>query len=212
MEHSAKNDTISEKRSILAIGAHPDDVEIGCGGTLAKHIARGDTVTILTLSLGANGGDTRQRMLESQRAAELVGAKLILGDLSDAHIDDGVATISLIQTAIQSLRPHRVYTHSLHDTHQDHRAVHRATLVAARGVPDIFSYQSPSTGVEFSPNHFSDISAFIEKKLALIAVYESQTTHRANLKGDLIHATARYWGRFAGYILAEPLCIIRQCD
>ena len=201
-----------QQRRVLAIGAHPDDVEIGCGGALVKHHAHGDILHILTLSRGAAGGDVNQRAVEANRAAELLGAKLQLGNLQDTRISGGVETIDIIQAAIRELRPTHVYTHCEEDTHQDHRAVHAASLVAARGVPNVYCYQAPSSTVEFRPNRFVDITEFIKRKIEAIDAYKSQVERMDALQHDVIVATARYWGRFAGYVLAEPLRIVRQRD
>jgi LmbE family N-acetylglucosaminyl deacetylase len=201
-----------QQRRVLAIGAHPDDVEIGCGGALAKHRACGDILHILTLSRGAAGGDVNVRTAEAQRAAALLGAKLEFGDLRDAHITDGVETIEIIEAAIRELRPTHVYTHCLEDTHQDHRAVHAASLVAARDVPNVYCYQSPSSTVEFRPNRFVDITDYKKAKLQAIEAYQSQVDRMVSLQDDVIVATARYWGRYAGHVLAEPMRIVRQRD
>jgi len=201
-----------QQRRVLAIGAHPDDVEIGCAGTLAKHHASGDMLHILTLSRGAAGGDVNVRTAEAQRAAALLGAKLTFGNLRDTHITEGVETIKIIEAAIRELRPTHVYTHCLEDTHQDHRAVHAASLVAARNVPNIYCYQSPSSTVEFRPNRFVDITDYKKAKLQAIGAYQSQVVRMASLQDDVIVATARYWGRYAGHVLAEPVRIVRQRD
>ena len=201
-----------QQRRVLAIGAHPDDVEIGCGGALAKHRAYGDILHILTLSRGAAGGDVNVRTAEAQRAAALLGAKLEFGNLRDAHITEGVETIEIIEAAIRELRPTHVYTHCLEDTHQDHRAVHAASLVAARDVPNVYCYQSPSSTVEFRPNRFVDITEYKKAKLQAIGAYQSQVDRMASLQDDVIVATARYWGRYAGHMLAEPMRIVRQRD
>ncbi len=121
-------------------------------------------------------------------------------------------TIDIIQAAIGELRPTHVYTHCAEDTHQDHRAVHAASLVAARGVPNVYCYQAPSSTVEFRPNRFVDITEFIKRKIEAIDAYKSQVERMDALQHDVIVATARYWGRFAGYVLAEPLRIVRQRD
>jgi LmbE family N-acetylglucosaminyl deacetylase len=201
-----------QQKRVLAIGAHPDDVEIGCGGSLAKHQAKGDILHILTLSRGAAGGDVNVRTAEAQRAAELLGAKLQFGNLQDSRITDGVETIEIIQAAVRQLRPTHVYTHCLEDTHQDHRAVHAASLVAARGVPNIYCYQTPSSTVEFRPNRFVDITEYIKQKLHAIGAYKSQVDRMESLQDDVILTSARYWGRYAGYVLAEPMRIVRQRD
>ena len=201
-----------QQKRVLAIGAHPDDVEIGCGGTLARHHAKGDMLSILTLSRGAAGGDVNLRATEAHRAADILGAHLQLGNLRDAHISEGVATISIIEAAIRELKPTHVYTHCSEDTHQDHRAVHAASLVATRNVPNVYCYQSPSATVEFRPRRFVDITHFIGQKIKVIDAYHSQVERMESIQSDVIVATARYWGRFAGYVLAEPLKVIRERD
>lgn len=203
---------VRQQKRVLAIGAHPDDVEIGCGGTLARHRARRDLLNILTLTRGAAGGDVNVRTAEAYRAAELLGAKLQIGHLRDAHISEGVETIKIIEAAIREVQPTHVYTHCSEDTHQDHRAVHAATLVAARGVPNVYCYQSPSATVEFRPRRFVDITHFIDQKLKSIDAYHSQVARMESIQSDLIVSTARYWGRFAGYVLAEPLKVVRERD
>lgn len=200
------------QRRVLAIGAHPDDVEIGCGGTLAKHRADGDLVNILTLSRGAHGGDINARTREAQRAASLLGARLEFGNFMDTHVPAGTETIELIEAAIREFKPTHVYTHSAEDTHQDHRAVHAATRVAARSVSNVYCYQSPSSTVDFQPNLFIDISSFIEDKLRAIRAYDSQVSRSPLLQDDVVVATAVYWGRYAGHVMAEPMSVIRQSD
>ena len=125
---------------------------------------------------------------------------------------EGAETISIIEAAIRELNATHVYTHSLEDTHQDHRAVHAASLVAARAVANVYCYQTPSSTVEFQPHRFVDITHYIEKKIDLIGAYKSQVDRMESIQPDVILSTARYWGRFAGYVLAEPLQIVRQRD
>lgn len=189
----------------LAIGAHPDDVEIGCGGILLRHRQLGHYVTILTLTGGEQGGDAARRADESKLAAEVIGATLIHRDLPDTSLPEAGVTIEAIQDAIDAVRPTVIYTHSLHDNHQDHRSCHRATIVAGRQVPEIHCYQSPSTAVSFAPSRFVDISAVIDRKIDALRTFHSQWTTRDYLDEDLIRATARYWGRFGGGTYAEPL-------
>jgi LmbE family N-acetylglucosaminyl deacetylase len=201
-----------QQKRVLAIGAHPDDIEIGCGGAMAKHHADYDVLHILTLTRGAAGGDVNIRAVEAHNAAALVGARLEMASLRDTYITDGAETISIIEAAIRELHATHVYTHSLEDTHQDHRAVHAATLVAARSVPNVYCYQSPSSTVEFKPQRFVDITHYIDKKLELIGAYKSQVDRMESIQPDVVVSTARYWGRFAGYVLAEPMRIVRQRD
>jgi LmbE family N-acetylglucosaminyl deacetylase len=201
-----------QQKRVLAIGAHPDDVEIGCGGSLAKHQARGDVVHILTLSRGAGGGDVNVRTAEAQRAAQLLGARLQFGNLPDTRISDGVETIEIIEAAIRELRPTHVYTHCAEDTHQDHRAVNASSIVAARGVANVYCYQAPSWTVEFRPNRFVDITAYIKQKIEAVGAYRSQIDRMESLQPDSILTNARYWSRLGGSPLVEPMSIVRQRD
>lgn len=196
-------------RTVLAIGAHPDDVEIACGGTLLGHHQRGDRVVVLTLSRGAAGGTIGLRTEEARLAAKALGAELHLADLPDTTISHGQPTIGVIAELVQSIQPDIVYTHSNRDIHQDHRAVHHASLVACRNVANLFCYQSPSAQAAFCPNQFVDISNSLSEKLDLISLYRSQTEKCAYLDPELITATARYWARFSQVRFVEPFETIR---
>ena len=198
------------REHVLAIGAHPDDVEIGVGGILSAHRAAGDEVTILTLSRGARGGDVGNRQNESMAAAELLGARLFLHDLTDTEISGGGSTVRLIEEVVREVIPTIVYTHTNHDRHQDHRAVHEATTVATRTIDTVACYQSPSATVDFRPTRFVSIDGFVDRKLELLACFQSQADHRSYLAPDFVRATARYWSRFGGGDNVEPLEVVRE--
>ena len=198
------------RETVLAIGAHPDDVEIGAGGTLLAHKAAGDLVAILTLSRGARGGDQLQRARESQEAADVIGARLFLDDLEDTLIAEGTPTIAAIDRVVAEIQPTIVYTHSIHDVHQDHRNTHRAAMVACRRVGRVYCFQSPSATVDYRPTHFVTIDDHISRKLKAIDTFGSQVGVRDYLEPDLIASTARYWSRYCGGSHAEPFEAIRD--
>jgi LmbE family N-acetylglucosaminyl deacetylase/CheY-like chemotaxis protein len=195
---------------VLAVGAHPDDVEIGVGGILASHRAAGDSVTILTLSRGGRGGEPTDRQHESLASAERLGARLFLEDLTDTEISNNGQTVTLIERVVAEVNPTIVYTHSSHDRHQDHRAVHEATLVATRTVRTVACFQSPSSTVDFRPSRFVSIDGFTDAKLSLLECFRSQSEIRGYLDPEFVLATARYWGRYGGGTSVEPLEIIRE--
>jgi len=198
------------RENVLAIGAHPDDVEIGAAGTLLGHKGAGDLVTILTLSRGKHGGDQERRAREAQEAADVIGARLFLDDLEDTRIPEGNPTIGVIEAVIAEVQPTIVYTHSVHDVHQDHRNAHRAAMVASRRVGRIYCFQSPSATIEFRPAHFVVIDDYIGRKLKAIDMFGSQVGVRDYLEPDLIASTARYWSRFCSGSHAEPFEVIRD--
>lgn len=199
-----------ENKIILAIGAHPDDVEIGCGGTLAKLRAEGHSINILTLSLGAIGGVPETRKLEAEKAAKLLGAKLFLGAFTDTKISNSVETIVCIESIIDKIKPTHVFTHSFNDGHQDHRNVYQATVTACRSILNVYSYLSPSSTIDFKPNRFITIDEYMDEKLKIIAAYTSQRDIRPYLQSDMIRTIARYWGRFSNYSLVEPMEVIKE--
>ncbi len=199
-------------QTVLAIGAHPDDVELGIGGTLAAHRSAGDQVVILTLSRGARGGEAGDRMGESMAAAELIGARLFMEDLEDTRISEADPTVSIIERVVGQVRPTIVYTHSAHDRHQDHRAVHQAATVATRTVPTFACYQSPSATVDYRPTRFVSIDGFTDTKRALLACFGSQSGIRTYMQDDFVLATSRYWSRYGGGQHCEPLEVIREAS
>jgi len=195
---------------VLAVGAHPDDVEIGAAGALLAHRDAGHQVAILTMSRGARGGADDARAGEARAAATILGAALYLEDLEDTQISESDPTISTISAVIEAVRPTIVYTHSIHDVHQDHRNTHQAVMVAAREVGSLCCFQSPSATVDFRPARFIVIDEYMTGKLAAIAAFGSQATVRQYLAPDLIEATARYWSRFGSGRYAEAFEVIRD--
>ncbi len=199
------------RERVLAVGAHPDDIEIGCGGTLLDHRRRGDRISILTLSRGEVGGDQASRLEEAASTADAIGAQLLLAELEDTRIDSGVDTIRLIENVVEMVDPTVVYVHSIHDSHQDHRAVSTATRSATRGVRRVFAYQSPSATNDFLPTQFVDVDAVLSRKVAMLRLFHSQGG-RSYLEPELVVAGARYWARHLATTAryAEPFEVIRS--
>ena len=117
--------------NVLAIGAHPDDIELGVGGTLIRHISRGDRVTFLVMTRGELGiHEDASRSGEQLRAAEAMGAELLWGGFRDGAVPSGAEAITVIDEAILRTEASLVYTHAPDDTHQDHRS----TSIASRNI------------------------------------------------------------------------------
>jgi LmbE family N-acetylglucosaminyl deacetylase len=191
-------------RSVLAVGAHPDDIELGCGGTLAAHRAAGDAVTMLVLTTGQNGqGGTRLRVEEQERAAEGLGAVLVWGGQVDCAMAVDPALITVIEQVIQVVGADVVYTHAPDDSHQDHRAASTATLSAARHRSAVLYYASPST-TRFEPTMFVDIGGYVEAKLEALNHHRSQVEGSAMVDPEAVAASARHYGALARIRYAEP--------
>lgn len=211
LAHRARRERESSRQRVLAVGAHPDDVEIGVGATLAAHAEAGDELVILTLSGGAVGGRAAARHGEAVAAAAVVGARLIHLDFPDTRLDPADGLISAIEDVVADTVPDRVYTHSARDRHQDHRAVNEAVQVAARQVPSLWCFQSPSATVDFAPNRFVAVDGFVETKIRMLAAYVSQA-HREYMQPDVVRAAARYWARFSPAREVEPLETVRASE
>ena len=198
--------------AVLAIGAHPDDVEVGAGGTLLGHVAQGHEVSILVLTGGEIGGMPGERAKEAARAAELMGVRLFHVNLADSSVGEGGATIGEITRVIEEIEPDTIYTHSGHDLNEDHRNVHHATTVAAQRVPRLFCYQAPSSTVEFHPIRFTPVDEFMDRKLAVIRSYTSQVKQRRYLDAEMLRATSRYWSRYGHSRFVEPFEVTRDVE
>lgn len=160
---------------ILAVGAHPDDIEIGCGATLALFKRKKHEIFFLVLTTGEASGDPRIRQEECMKSAKIIGVKkLFLGGLKDTKITDGVETIMVIEKVIDQVKPDLLFTHSSKDTHQDHRNVGLATMSAARKLKNILLYQSPAALREFIPQIFVNVESTFNIKMETIRVFNSQ--------------------------------------
>lgn len=200
-------------RNVLAVGAHPDDIELGCGATLLAHSAAGDAVTMLVVTGGENGpGDDAQvdgRRAEQQRAARTLGAQLRWGGLRDCTVTPDAATVALVERTLQETGADVVYVHAPDDSHQDHRAVAGATLAAARRMSRVLHYQSPST-LTFSPTVYVDVTAHLSGKLAALGAHASQVELSAMVEPDAVVASARHWGAQARIGYAEAFAPTRM--
>ncbi len=160
--------------NIIAIGAHPDDIELGCGGTLLKAAKHGHNVFMYTLTRGGSAGQVIRRSNELVNSAKSIGAtSLWIDDYEDSKVYLTKDLINSIEFFIKKTKADIIYTHALNDNHHDHRAIAQATLEAGRFTPNIFGYENPSTR-NFNPTMYYDISDAIEAKIGLIKLHESQ--------------------------------------
>jgi LmbE family N-acetylglucosaminyl deacetylase len=180
--------------NILAVGAHPDDIELGCGGTLLAHRARGDRVSMLVFTRGECGPqDVLSRADEQEIAAQILGATLYWGDFEDGEVRSGRRAVVLVERIIDESEADTVYVHVPRDSHQDHRAAAAATLAAARRASRVLLYESP-TSQEFSPTLFVDIADHLGGKLAALRAHASQVLKNGLVDPEAVEAQARYRG------------------
>jgi LmbE family N-acetylglucosaminyl deacetylase len=205
------------KLKILALGAHPDDVELGCGATLASFEREGHETYVLVLTRGEASGDPILRENECKRScSQLSVKKLFFGNLQDTKITDGVETVMEIENVIKNIEPDIVFSHSSKDGHQDHRNAGLACLSAARTTKRVLLYESPAALREFCPQVFVDVTSTFPAKLEALKEYGSQTS-KVFFKGNshvdesskfpvvsnAVEGLARFRGFQAGVSLAE---------
>jgi LmbE family N-acetylglucosaminyl deacetylase len=185
------------KQNILAIGAHPDDIELGCFGTLKLHQQNGDKIFGIVMTNGENGGNPKKRQLESQKTAKLIKMKLYFATFSDGSISDNISTVEYIEKIIKKHKINVVYTHSKHDRHQDHRNTANASISAARNVSQVYSYETPSSIWPFSPQLFVDITKTINLKKKSLLLQKTQEK-KYYMKIESIEGLTKYRGFQAG--------------
>ncbi len=221
---------------VLAIGAHPDDIEIACSGTLAKCVKRGDTVIVCHVSTGNLGHMVIPpeeligiRAEEARRAGALAGIEVLSAGFHDADIyDNNKETREKLVDIIRDADPDLIITHNPDDYMPDHTAVARlvfdasfaATLPgyggntkgrAAKLVP--LYYMDSLAGVNFNPTEFVDISEEIDLKIRMLECHESQLVWMREHDGidfaDMVRTCSRYRGYQCGAAYAEGF---RQCQ
>ena len=221
---------------ILAIGCHPDDIEIACAGTLAKCVARGDTVIVCHTSSGNLGHViippdelTVIRHNEAVKAGSLAGIEVIAGGFDDLEIYEGnkEARDKMVDV-IRYADPDVIITHDPDDYMPDHVSVSKlvfdasftATLPnyhtaktsnAVKLVP--IYYMDTLAGVGFNPTEYVDVSDYIDLKLQMLECHESQIVWMRDHDGidfpDMVRTCSRYRGYQCGADYAEGF---RQCQ
>jgi LmbE family N-acetylglucosaminyl deacetylase len=168
------------KRVIASVGAHPDDVELGMGGTLAKHSRRGDEIHIIlcTLGIGGASGDPKGREEEAHAAAKILNARLHILDFPVVKLNKPSTEFeNILKKSLEEIHPDRLYTHSPFDYHQVHEAVSECTTNAAKDIEQVLFYEViSSTSPEFRANAYVDITDHIDKKVECLTHHYTQSS------------------------------------
>lgn len=221
-------------KNILVVASHPDDETIGCGGTLAKHIAEGDSVAIITLTngVGSRIGRNKDQILREKYALKAMDALGVTwigkGNFPDNRMDsvDILEICKFLEEHKKKFYPDLIYTHSHSDLNVDHRITFEAVLTAYRPQPEesyseIRLFETPSStdfSIDslygpFSPNLFVNISNFWEKKLEALNFYETEMRNYPHSRSyQKIKALAEYRGGSSGLELAEAFEIVRKIN
>ena len=223
-------------RSILVVAAHPDDEVLGCGGVLASHAAKGDTVHVLIVAEGATSRDSRRApdargpelaalKAAASRAAAVIGTKAprLLG-LPDNCLDTLplLDVIRPVEAVVEAVAPEIVYTHHAGDLNVDHRIVHQAVVTACRPLPNspvraIYAFETVSStewqtsGDTFRPHRWVDVEPFLRCKLRALEAYAAEMRPFPHPRSfEAVEALARVRGASVGLAAAECFMVVRE--
>jgi LmbE family N-acetylglucosaminyl deacetylase len=219
--------------NILAIGAHPDDIEILCAGTLALYAQQGHHVIMAVFTSG-NMGDrlvppeelARIRRAENEEAAAIIGARLLWPGIMDEHVFPNESQRRVMIDLIREADPDVILTHSPNDYHPDHRYVSQLVFDSffQKGLTHIPDQRQPAcrfgvtqvyymdniAGIGFVPGEYVDITSVMETKIRMLRCHKSQYKAISELARHNIEQVAEIQARFRGLAgnceFAEAFC------
>lgn len=221
--------------NILAIGAHPDDLELLCAGTLAKYAKLGNKIFMYHTCMGDKGGYNRstdeikmERMAEAKNSASLIGAFSMGGVFEDGNVYINDESKKMMVEAIRKTNADVIITHHPNDYHTDHINTSRL-ITEANYLSSIQNYSTPSPfinkipiiyymetlgGINFIPELYVDISETIDIKKKMISSHKSQIIFlKEHSHLDIIEwidICGRYRGYQCGVVHAE--CFVQRID
>jgi LmbE family N-acetylglucosaminyl deacetylase len=203
---------------VLAIGAHFDDVEIGCGGALLKHRDRGDEIHLIVVTHSGYESETKQFVRsreqarrEGESSARFLNANLICCEKEPLILTPTEQLVLELESLVNSIKPDRIYTHQSTDCHADHAAVGYVSTRACRKCDEVFLYRSNWYIMENSrdDNYYVDISKYIDKKADLISLYESEMVTVNYSWLDFVKKQNGAAGAKVNVSYAETFCVMK---
>lgn len=221
----------SPPKRVLVVAAHPDDEVLGCGGTLWRHHLAGDYVKVVFCSDGESArSNVAHNLIKARKdiaykACNYLGvSEISFLDFNDNRMDEHclLDLISRCEQDLLDFEPDLIYTHSNYDLNIDHQLVLRMVMTIFRPgrtrLHSIYSFRIPSStdlnSLEvgrFNPNHFVDVSEYLEIIEATLDFYSSEMRafpHSRSVRSVL--AGLQYWGSMAGVAAAEPFILQRN--
>ena len=220
-------------RNVLVVVAHPDDEVLGMGGTMARHGAQGDQVSVLFLGsgVGAREGsdaeEVKRRQGAAQNAAKLLGAKIVsIHDFPDNEFDSVslFQLVKAVEDAKAKVQPDLVYTHHGGDLNIDHRLSCQAVLTAFRPQPgeacrEIRSFEvnsatewsAPGVTPAFMPNTYVDITPYLPQLESACQAYHEEMRPAPHTRSiEAVITAARKRGSEVGLSAAEAFMTLRR--
>ncbi len=200
----------AKQRRLLVVAAHPDDLELACGGSLARFADRGHEIMAIVMSRGGAGGEPEVREQEALSAAShLQLAGISVREFTDTKMaGETEAMVKEVELAVGLFQPDVILTHSEHDQHQDHYAVHLAVMRGGRRCPTILCFESPSVTNDFAPRYFVDIADYVEAKIAAVQEHVNQSG-KPYMDAEKLRGMAVFRGSQARVSHAEGFEVMR---
>jgi LmbE family N-acetylglucosaminyl deacetylase len=208
--------------NVVCVGAHPDDPESGCGGTLATYVAQGHRVTIVYLTRGERGIPGKSdaeaaaiRTAEAEAACRILGAKPVFAEQIDGSTEVTRERVGRMAALLDAAAPDVVFTHWPIDTHMDHEVASlltiRAYLAASRRFPIyFFEVDAGAQTMGFAPAHYVDITKVRDKKKSALFAHKSQNGERIYSEH---HEVMENWrGREARVTAAEAFVLLASAS
>lgn len=184
--------------AVIAFGARPGDVELGCGASLAAHQAAGHDVLVVVLL----GGNEEERIVErSRRAAKDLAVRLLFADAVSTSPEGLSAQLARI---VAEMQPTWAYLPSAADRDEQRRRAHELALRATRGVTTVLGYATSTSSLGFAPSVYRDVGRWMDTKVSSLSFHHAGHAPDPGLSPDFALAHARYWGRFKGFAAVEP--------
>tara|TARA_R100001377_G_scaffold84659_1_gene68723 strand:- start:1007 stop:1663 length:657 start_codon:yes stop_codon:yes gene_type:complete len=214
--------------NVMAIGAHPDDIEFGCSGTLMRHIDVGDNVIYVCMTNTESTSGTTGVVLrtsdelfdEVRCAVDAMGIETLeFLDFKDLHVPFSFDSVSTLDRLIQKYKIDTIYTHWAGDSNQDHISTYKSTMAAARYVRNVYCYEQIPiprlTENEMTINYYVDIGDYIEDKIKVAKCHKSQIKKYNKVGFDVPHrlrVLAEFRGIQANCDYAEGFHIIKKVE
>lgn len=198
---------------VLAFGAHPDDLEIGMGGTLAKLASNKENTVIGIVATLSSNEETRRK--ESYRAAEILGIEMKLLEIDFHKLFASRELVKIIDSLLKEYEPDIVFTHWNHDSHQDHNVLTDGVIAATRkNQCSLYMYEQTLPGGIvpecFRAQVFVDISDHIDQKIKSVDAHQSQIVKNNKWWLDGIRGRAIYRGNQISVNYAEAFEVIKD--
>ena len=208
--------------NILAIGAHFDDVELGCGGALARHAQQGDNVYVFVATVSGFSNQYNQAvrtnesaLTEARNAMDVLGVKeLLCGNFKTLEVEFVDALNIEILKIVQEKKIELVYAHWAGDIHHDHQAVARASLHSCRHVPRMLMYRSNwyHSTLEFRGNFYVDITRYWHDKEQAIRAHVTEIDRTGEKWISFFKNEAENAGQRIGVKYAEVFEVVKWLE